>query len=86
MSVDLKEIKNYIDNKEYSKVDLFFNENKYEDINKKIKNGFISLQIRYFICINKNEELIKILNNFNLMKRDYILLIIYFYNTHKNFQ
>jgi hypothetical protein len=85
MSVNLKEIKIYIDNKDYSKVELFFNENKYENINKKIKNGFISLQIRYFICINKNEELIKILNNFNLMKRDYILLIIHFYNIDKKF-
>lgn len=83
--MNLKEIKNYIDNKQYSLAETFFNENKYEDINKKMKNGFISLKIRYLISTGKDKKLEEIIKNFNLMKRDYILLSIHFYNINKDF-
>tara|TARA_Y100000589_G_C27091383_1_gene604052 strand:+ start:109 stop:1104 length:996 start_codon:yes stop_codon:yes gene_type:complete len=78
--INLKEVKTYIDNNEYIKVKIFFDENSYANINDKMKNGFISLKIRYLIYINNIEEMFKIIKDYKLMKRDYILLVIYFYN------
>lgn len=78
--VNLKEIKTNIDDNNLTQVNLFFNKYNYDDICDKMKNGFISLKIRYLININKFYEVLYILKNFKLMKRDYILIVIYFYN------
>ena len=78
--INLKEVKDNIDEKNYSKVKVFFNEISYANINQKNKNGFLSLKIRYLIETNNNEELFNILKDYKLMKRDYILYCIHFYN------
>ena len=79
-NLKLKEIKNHIDNKEFNKVKDFFDEHIYANIDDKIKNGFISLKIRYLLNTNNIQQLFNIIENYKLMKRDYILIIIYFYN------
>jgi hypothetical protein len=80
-NLKLKEIKNYIDNKEFNKVQNFFEEHIYANIDDKIKNGFISLKIRYLLNTNNIQQLFNIIENYKLMKRDYILIIIYFYDS-----
>ncbi len=63
--INLKEIKISIDNNEITKVKLFFDKHTYADIDNKMKNGFISLKIRYLININNIEILLilwKIIN------------------------
>ena len=76
----LKTLKQNIDTCNYDDVNRFFLDNKYENIDEKNKNGYISLKIRYFIKIDNNEDLSYIINNFNLMKRDYISYCIYIYS------
>lgn len=78
--INLKEIKTNIDENNYSRVNVFFKRYNYDDICDKMKNGFISLKIRYLININNINQILEILKNFKLMKRDYILIITYFYN------
>lgn len=80
-NLKLKEIKNYIDNKEFNKVHNFFEKHIYANIDDKIKNGFISLKIRYLLNTNNIHQLFNIIENYKLMKRDYILIIIYFYDS-----
>ena len=82
--INLKEIKINIDNNDITKVKLFFDEYTYANIDNKMKNGFISLKIRYYLNIDNIESLFDIMKNYKLMKRDYIQIIIYFYNIDKN--
>jgi len=83
-TVNLKDLKKSIDNKDFTTIKIFFDNNNYANINNKIKNGFISLKIRYLIDINNTCELFNIIKKYKLMKRDYILFIIYFYNININ--
>jgi len=83
-AVNLKEIKLDIDNQEFNKVKIFFDNTNYQEINDKMKNGFISLKIRYLIKMNNIDSLFDIIQNNKLMKRDYILFTIYFYNIDKS--
>lgn len=79
ITVNLKEVRHNIENNDIDKVELFFNNHSYEDINDKMKNGFISLKLRYLVNMNNIENIVDILEKYSLMKRDYILLTIYFY-------
>ena len=40
--MNLKTVKEDLDSKEYNKVKLYFSNTKYEDVNDKMKNGYIS--------------------------------------------
>lgn len=84
MAMNLKIVKDSLDSKEYDKVRLFFDDTKYEDVNDKMKNGYISLKLRYLISMNNIHLILDILDEYKLMKRDYILIITHFYNFDRN--
>ena len=78
--MNLKTVKEDLDSKEYNKVKLYFSNTKYEDVNDKMKNGYISLKLRYLISMNSIHLILEILQKYKLMKRDYILFVTYFYD------
>ena len=64
--------------KEFNKLNNYIDE--YDLFNNNISKGILSILILVYIELNNTHQLEYIINNYKLMKRDYLQLINYYYN------